>query len=127
LPIQYAITYPERKVSSCTPLQLYLEQPLSFFKPDLERFRSLSLAYEALRAGKSVPLAYNGANEAAVEAFCKGQIGFLDIERVVDYTLSSHIPKTLSSLEEIVETDRLVRIQANQMIDRFAQERRNPR
>ena len=127
LPIQYAITYPERKASSCTPLQLYLEQPLAFHKPDLERFRSLSLAYEALRAGKSVPLAYNGANEAAVEAFCKGQIGFLDIERVVDYTLSSHLPETLSCLEEIMETDRLVRILANQTIDRFAQERRNPR
>ena len=72
LPIQYAITYPERMTSSCTPLRLYLEQPLTFHKPELERFRSLQLAYDALRAGKSVPLAYNGANEAAVEAFCKG-------------------------------------------------------
>ena len=127
LPIQYAITYPERKASSCTPLKLYLEQPLTFHKPDLERFRSLQLAYEALRAGKSLPLVYNGANEAAVEAFCKGQIGFLDIERVVDYTLNHHTPAVFTCLEEIVEADRLVRIQANLAIDRLQQERRNAR
>lgn len=126
LPIQYAITYPERATSNCTPLQLYLEQPLTFHKPDLERFRSLGLAYHALRLGKSVPLAYNGANEAAVEAFCKGQIGFLDIEQVVDYTLNCHVPETLNRLEEIVEADRLVRIRANQAIDRLVQERGNP-
>ncbi|MEA4938029.1 MAG: 1-deoxy-D-xylulose-5-phosphate reductoisomerase [Christensenella sp.] len=125
LPIQYAITYPERKPSSCTPLKLYLEQPLTFHQPDLERFHSLKLAYDALRAGKSVPLAYNGANEAAVEAFCKGEIGFLDIERVVDYTLSSHTPVALTRLEDIMEADRLVRILANQTINRLAQERRN--
>ena len=127
LPIQYAITYPERMPSTCTPLQLYLEQPLSFFKPDMERFLSLRLAYDSLKEDKSFPLAYNGANEAAVEAFCKGEIGFLDIERVVDYTLNCHVPEALLSLEEIVEADRIVRIQANRTIERIAQERRSSR
>lgn len=125
LPIQYAITYPERMPSACTPLQLYREQALTFHQPDLKRFRSLGLAYEALRAGKSVPLAYNGANEAAVEAFCKGRIGFLDIDRAVDYTLNCHTSEILNSLEEIVEADRLVRKSTNEAIDRLAQERRN--
>jgi hypothetical protein len=55
---------------------LETEQPLTFFKPDFARFGALRLAYEALRAGGSYPIAYNGANEAAVEAFCDGRIGF---------------------------------------------------
>jgi len=125
LPIQYAITYPDRISSSCTPLSLYLEQPLTFHKPDLERFHSLKMAYDALKAGLSLPLVYNGANEAAVEAFCSGRIGFLDIERVVDYTLNHHVPKALSSLEEIIEADRLARDDTNVWIDRISQERRN--
>ena len=125
LPIQYAITYPERKASSCTPLLLYHEQPLTFHKPDLERFLSLKMAYEALKSGLSSPLVYNGANEAAVEAFCSGVIGFLDIERVVDYTLNQHTPRALDTLEEIVQEDRLARESAKTMIDRVSQERRN--
>lgn len=125
LPIQYAITYPDRISSSCTPLSLYLEQPLTFHKPDLARFHSLKMAYDALKAGLSLPLVYNGANEAAVEAFCSGRIGFLDIERVVDYTLNHHVPKALLSLEEIIEADRLARDNTNVWIDRISQERRN--
>jgi 1-deoxy-D-xylulose-5-phosphate reductoisomerase len=68
---------------------------------------------------------YNGANEAAVEAFCSGRIGFLDIEQVVDYTLHQHTPKALNTLEEIIEADRLAREEANAYIERIGQERRN--
>ena len=125
LPIQYAITYPHRVASSCSPLLLYQEAPLTFFQPDLERFLSLKMAYASLKSGLSYPLTYNGANEAAVEAFCSGDIGFLDIERVVDYTLEQHNPKALTTLEEIIEADRLVRIDANRVIERISQERRN--
>lgn len=125
LPIQYAISYPNRINSSCKPLQLHQEQPLTFHKPDLNRFLSLRLAYDSLRAGQSCPLVYNGANEAAVEAFCSGRIGFLDIERVVDYTLNQHTPQTLNTLSEIMEADRMARIAADRQIDRLSQERRN--
>ncbi len=125
LPIQYAITYPDRIASSCAPLLLHQEQPLSFHKPDFERFYSLKMAYEALKTGLSCPLVYNGANEAAVEAFCSGRIGFLDIEQVVDYTLNQHTPKALYALEEIIEADQLARTQANLWIERVSQERRN--
>ena len=68
---------------------------------------------------------HNGANEAAVEAFCSGAIGFLDIERVVDYTLNQHTPKALDTLEEIVNEDRLARESAKKTIERVSQERRN--
>lgn len=125
LPIQYAITYPNRVNSSCTPLFLQTEQPLTFAKPDLERFLSLKMAYESLQKGLSYPLVYNGANEAAVEAFCSGRIGFLDIERVVDYTLNQHTPTALTALAEIIEADRLTRIEAEAAIAAIGQERRN--
>ena len=124
LPIQYAITYPDRLNSSCTPLTLFSEKPLTFYDVDFKRFHSLRLAYDALRAGQSYPLVYNGANESAVEAFCSGRIGFLDIEAVVDYTLNNHTPQTLNSLEEIVEADRLTREEANKRIERLDEERR---
>ncbi len=125
LPIQYAITYPDRITSSCTPLSLYLEQPLSFHKPEFKRFHSLRMAYNTLKTGLSCPLVYNGANEAAVEAFCSGRIGFLDIEDIVDYTLNQHVPKALNTLEEIIEADRQARVEANRRIDLVSQERRN--
>jgi len=125
LPIQYAITYPVRIPSTCQPLFLYQEQPLTFHKPDLLRFHSLKMAYDALETGLSCPLVYNGANEAAVEAFCSGLIGFLDIEDVVDYTLNQHTPKALNTLEEIMEADRMSREVAIQRINRVGQERRN--
>jgi len=123
LPIQYAITYPDRKASVCSPLLLYNEQPLTFHKPDLERFGALKLAFETLRLGGTYPIAYNGANEAAVEAFCDGRIGFLDIERVVDYTLNQHSPGDAKSLEEISEADRVVRKIADGRIAAIALER----
>ena len=124
LPIQYAITYPDRFSSSCTPLTLFSEKPLTFHNVDFNRFHSLRLAYDALIAGQSCPLVYNGANEAAVEAFCSGRIGFLDIEEVVDYTLNHHTPRTLKSLEEIVEADRLARKEASRRIESLVEERR---
>ena len=125
LPIQYAITYPARAVSSCQTLLLYNEQPLTFHKPDFARFHSLKMAFDVLKNGLSYPLVYNGANEAAVEAFCSGTIGFLDIERVVDYTLNQHTPVALTTLEEIMEADRLARHEANGWIAHVSQERRN--
>ena len=125
LPIQYAITYPARAASSCRTLSLFEEQPLTFHRPDFARFPSLKMAFDALKTGLSCPLVYNGANEAAVEAFCSGRIGFLDIERVVDYTLNQHTPVALFTLEEIIEADRLARDTANGWIARVGQERRN--
>ena len=81
------------------------------------------MAFDALKAGLSLPLVYNGANEAAVEAFCDGRIGFMDIERVVDYTLNQHSPIDANTLADIVETDRFVRQKAEERIAVIALER----
>lgn len=105
LPIQYAIFERARVSSLCAPLRLCLEQSLSFHAVDLSRFGSVRMAYECLRAGGSYPIAYNGANEAAVQAFLDGRIGFMDIERVVDYTLQKHTPAQPSAYEQILALD----------------------
>ena len=105
LPIQYAITYPARNPSVCRPLSLPDAGDLSFHAVDPVRFRAVGLAFEALREGLTYPVAYNGANEAAVEAFCGGRIGFLDITRTVDYTLQQHRPAVPETLEAVFAAD----------------------
>ena len=120
LPIQYAITYPARTASVCRPLSLSDAGELSFHRPDLARFRSLGLAYEALVSGESYPIAYNGANEAAVEAFCGGRIGFLDITRAVDYTLQEHRPVAPDRLEAVFAADAAARAAVRAYVDRFS-------
>ena len=83
LPIQYALTYPERY--PCDPEALDLKKlgKLTFFEPDKDTFRCLAACLEAIRCGGLKPAAANGANELAVEMFLKGKIGFLDIGRLV--------------------------------------------
>ncbi len=105
LPIQYAITYPKRSASVCRPLQLEEIGSLSFHAVDLERFPAIRMAYDALRAGQTYPTVYNGANEAAVQAFCDGRIGFVDIFCMVDYTLQQHIPVHPACVEDILRAD----------------------
>ena len=105
LPIQYALTYPAREPSVCKPLCLGEVGSLTFHEVNPERFAAIQMAYDALRAGGTCPTAYNGANEAAVGAFCEGRIGFLDIGSTVDYTLQHHRAFTPRSLPDIIRAD----------------------
>ncbi len=125
LPIQYAIAYPDRVASVCRPLSLPDAGDLSFHAVDRARYRAIGLAYEALRAGESYPVVYNGANEAAVEAFCGGRIGFLDITRTVDYTLQQHRPQTPDSVEAVLDVDGEARRTAEACIARLSNKRGN--
>lgn len=124
LPIQYALTYPKRRESVCRPLDLAAVQTLTFHRVDTVRFPAIQMAYDALREGGTAPIAYNGANEAAVEAFCEGRIGFLDIGRVVDYTLQQYRGNVPGSLADILEADRQARRYANDGIERLRQKLR---
>ncbi len=109
LAIQYALTYPARVDGEFGRLRLEDVGRLSFFAPDREKFPALDLAYEALEDGRRLPIAYNGANEVAVELFLQGKIGFTDIWDVVEYTMA-HIDRgDVTSLEDIEHTDRLAR------------------
>lgn len=125
LAIQYAITYPSREPSVCKPLKLSEIGSLSFHAVPFERFPAIRMAYDCLRAGESYPIAYNGANEAAVQAFCEGRIGFVDIVDVVDYTLQHHSVQKPSSIDIIHAADAESRIIAEEAIRLLTQGKRN--
>lgn len=109
LPIQYALTWPERAPGPAKPLDLLACPPLTFQKPDPEAFRCLGLALEcAVRGGTSTAI-LNGANEAAVGLFLEDKIGFGDIPRLVESALKRVPVVDAPELEEILEADRAAR------------------
>ena len=116
LPIQYALTYPERVSTDLPSLDLDAPLSLDFHPPDFERFPCLRLAYLALEMGGTAPAVLNAANEMAVAAFLEERIGFLTIPEVLAETLSRHRVRPSADLETILEADRLAREQAERII-----------
>ncbi len=105
LPIQYALTYPERVEGIAERLRLEDIGRLTFEKPDLETFRALALGFEAARTGGSAPVVFNAANEVAVEEFLAGRIKFVTIVELIEHCLDKHDIKRCVSLEHIHEAD----------------------
>ena len=105
LPIQYALYYPERRPMGGERLDFWSLSSIAFGKPDFETFKGLSLAYEAGRAGGSVPTVYNAANERAVAKFLNGSISYLTITEIIEAAMGHHKRKAAPSLEEILETE----------------------
>lgn len=110
VPIQYALTYPDRlPLSDTKQLNLWEIGTLYFEKMDQERFRCLRFAYEAGKAGGSMPAVMNAANEVAVEAFLQKRIGFLTVEDLIEKAMNHHNVIARPSLEEILEIDAATR------------------
>ncbi len=109
LPIQLAMTYPDRMPSPAPKLDLLTCGDLTFHEPDLEAFPCLKLARECGRAGGTACPVMNGANEAAVALYLEDQIGFYDIYRLVQQAVEEVPFLAEPSLEEILESDRLAR------------------
>ena len=105
LPISYALTYPSRKYSELTPIDFASLGTLSFEKPDLDTFKCLGYAYDALKMGGNATAVLNGANEEAVARFLNREIGFCDIPRCIEAALE-HYTDTDDSFDGIVEADR---------------------
>ncbi|WP_369903014.1 1-deoxy-D-xylulose-5-phosphate reductoisomerase [Bacillus manliponensis] len=106
VPIQYALTYPDRfTLSNSKPLNLWEFETLHFEKMDMDRFRCLRFAYEAGKTGGSMPTVMNAANEAAVEAFLQRKIGFLAVEDLIEKAMHHHNVISRPSLENIQEID----------------------
>lgn len=105
LAIQYALTYPARLPSQLGGVSPALLSGLTFFEPDCERFPAISLAYEAFREGNSLPIAYNSANEVAVERFIKGEIGFTEIAECVAHSMEGIERISVDSIEAVLELD----------------------
>lgn len=109
LPIQYAFSYPDRKRASFPRIDWTLCRELTFEQPDLERFRNLALAYEALHQGGNMPCIVNAANEVVVDAFLHDRISFLGMSDVIEYTMQ-HTPFIAKpTYEDYVATDREAR------------------
>ena len=114
LPIQLALTYPERVVCPVDPLDLLKCGPLTFSAPDLECFPCLALAMECARKGGTACPVMNGANEEAVAKFLRDEIGFYDIYRLVRHAVETVPFIQNPTLDEILEADRLARICVNE-------------
>jgi 1-deoxy-D-xylulose-5-phosphate reductoisomerase len=105
LPIQYALTYPDRVPGIAKRLRLEEIGELHFERPNPETFRALTLAYEVGRVGGTAAVVFNAANEAAVERFQSGQIKFLQIMELVEHCLSRHKVRRTKGLDELLEAD----------------------
>ena len=105
LPIQYALYYPERRYLPGERLDFWSLREITFEKPDMENFLGLPLAYQALRAGGSMPTVFNAANERAVSRFLQKKIKFLDIYEMISDCMEHHKAVENPSLEEILLTE----------------------
>ena len=118
-PIAHALAYPERIEAGVEPLDLLKVGALDFVAPDLTRFPCLALAYEALRAGGTLPAVLNAANEVAVAAFLSKKIPFLAISSLIDGVLTNSTVESIGTLEDVFRADEGARVLANDLIKRM--------
>lgn len=116
IPIQYALTFPERVTSDFPRLDLFQTQVLSFEEPDIERFPNLRLAYEAIARGGNIPCVLNAANEVVNLAFREGKCAFLEMSDVIAATMNKVTFIASPTYEDYVATDAESRIVAQQIL-----------
>jgi len=109
IPIQLALTWPERHANPFRKISFSEISCLTFEKPDLKTFRALKLAFEAAKVGGTLPCAMNAANEVAVDLFLKGRISFLQIAELIERVMDMHIVNSKPVLNDIIDTDRTSR------------------
>jgi len=119
LPIQYALTYPQRLPSQFPKFSFDQCLQFTFEKPDKENFRCLNLAYEAIRVGGNMPCIMNAADEVAVHAFLRNEIAFLQIPDLIEQCMSKIKIISNPSLNDYEDTDDEARIIATELIGRF--------
>lgn len=105
LPIQFALTYPERATNAFPRTNFFELKDLTFQKPDLEAFPCLAMAFEALRRGGTAPCVLNAANEIAVEAFLQERIGFAEIPETLKWALNSQPQRNQPTIAQLLEDD----------------------
>jgi len=116
LPIQYALSYPDRLVNHVPRLDLTKHGAFHFEKPDVKRFPCLRLGYEASRTGGSMPAILNAANEIAVEAFLTNKIGFTGIPKVINKVMKKHTTIPQPSLDQLLAADAWAREQTEALL-----------
>ncbi len=108
-PISYALSYPRHEETHLPPLELDEIGTLHFWKPDRNRFKCLDLALKAAQIGGSMPAVLNGANEIAVDSFLSGEIGFLQIPRLIEKVMEAHDAVPIHHIEEVLTIDHWAR------------------
>jgi 1-deoxy-D-xylulose-5-phosphate reductoisomerase len=121
LPIQYAMTYPERVAASesIPGLDLVGARRLRFEKPSGSRFPCLELGRAALEAGGALPCALNAADEIAVEAFLAHRLRFSDIPRVIEAVMEQTAATAISSLDDVMKSDLEARRRAREVVEKL--------
>ncbi len=117
LPIQFALTYPDRFQTDFPRFDFANFPSLTFEKPDMEVFRNLHMAFEAAKKGGNLPCVLNAANEIAVAEFLRERISFTEISEVVENCLSKINYIETPNLDNLILTDRETRILANEFIN----------
>jgi len=120
LPIQYALTYPERVPGLGSSVDFAEVGTLTFEAPDVARFPALRLAREAGETGQTLPTVLSAVDEVAVEAFINGRIRFLDIARLVEMVMQRHTPVAANDVGDVLEADRWAREEAIRVLRQIA-------
>ncbi len=116
LPIQHAFTYPNRLATNFSRVDFMQFSQLTFEKPDMEKFRNLAFAYEAIEKGGNMPCILNAANEIVVEAFLRDKIGFLEMSDIIEKVMATSAWIAKPSYDDYVATDSTVRIRTTELI-----------
>jgi 1-deoxy-D-xylulose-5-phosphate reductoisomerase len=117
MPIQYAMTWPERSSAPVPKIDWSKTRAWDFCAPDLDRFPALRLAYESLEAGGTATCTLNAADEVAVEAFLNGRISFPGISKLVEDTLAAVPNRRPASIGDILEADLESRAAARKLLE----------
>jgi 1-deoxy-D-xylulose-5-phosphate reductoisomerase len=120
LPIQYALSHPERWEAAIPGMDFGRAMRLEFDVPDHERFPCVRLAYRALRGGGTLPAVLNAANEEAVAAFLEGRIGFPAIADTIAEVMDAHAAEPLRSLDHVLAADAWARTHSRNVLERHA-------
>jgi len=116
IPIQFALSYPQRLPSSFPDLDLLKINTLTFERPDVKKFRNLALAYKAMEIGGNMPCILNAANDIAVHAFLNEKIGFLQITDIIEKSMNVIPLINKPVLNDYFETDKITRAKANELV-----------
>ncbi|MFH0778366.1 MAG: 1-deoxy-D-xylulose-5-phosphate reductoisomerase [Candidatus Eisenbacteria bacterium] len=120
VPILYALTYPETVEAPFDSCDLSRVSPLTFMEPDLAQFPCLALAYDAAKAGGTVPASLNAADEVAVKAFLDGRIRFTDITRVLEQSLGKTRRSAIGTIQDVLDADSEARAVAEELVRTMA-------
>ncbi|MCH7400684.1 1-deoxy-D-xylulose-5-phosphate reductoisomerase [Belliella kenyensis] len=118
IPIQFALSYPERFKTDFPRFDFAQYPSLTFEKPDLDTFQNLQLAFDAMKKGGNAPCILNAANEIVVAAFLRDEVGFLEMSEIIEATMTKADFIEKPGLQDFVETDKMARAYTNELIKR---------